>query len=223
MDELQQNSLQERITSFLRQNILLSALFLGGLICLGIGLILYFAHNNTSASGVEFVSAQDVKGASSSASINSGQQSEKVFVDVSGAVQRPGVYQLELTSRVQDAFLAAGGLSAEADRDYVARFINLAAPLRDGMKIYVPKIGEAPAAVSVGGISSQGSVQSLGGQGLTSINSASQIELEALPGIGPVTAGKIIASRPYNSINELLSKKAVGKSVFEKIKSQISL
>ena len=58
---------------------------------------------------------------------------------------------------------------------------------------------------------------------MVSVNSASQSELESLPGIGPVTAGKIIDGRPYNQVEELLERKIVGKATFEKIKNLISL
>lgn len=211
VDDSYNNSLQEKIFGFLKKNILISVLFFGGLIFLCGGLIQYFLHINTNASGVEFVSGQDVKSASTSA--------EKVFVDVSGEVQNPGVYELDSSARVQDAFLAAGGLGPDADRDYIAKSVNLASPLKDGMKIYVPKVGEAPA--SSGTANTSGST--VNSSGLVSINSASQSDLEALPGIGPVTAGKIIAGRPYSSTEELLTKKAVGKSVYDKIKDQISL
>jgi len=59
--------------------------------------------------------------------------------------------------------------------------------------------------------------------GLVSINSGTQAELEELPGIGPVTAGKIIDNRPYGSVQELLERKIVGKTTFEKIKDLITL
>lgn len=219
MEDVEKISLSEKILGFFRKNILISLLFFGGLIFLGGGLIQYLAHSNSNNSGVEFVSG-DVQGASTSAA------TDKVFVDVSGEVQKPGVYQLESASRVQDALAAAGGLSADADRDYIARSVNLASPLHDGMKLYIPKEGEA-ASQELGASNSinrgSGQMPDSGIQGLTSINSASQSELEALPGIGPVTAGKIISLRPYSSVDELLSKKAVGKSVYEKIKDSISL
>ncbi|WP_460917325.1 hypothetical protein, partial [Staphylococcus aureus] len=81
VDELHHNSLQEEIFGFLKKNLLISLLFFGGLIFLGGGLIQYFFHANTGSSGVEFVSGQEVKSASTSA--------EKVFVDVSGEVKNP--------------------------------------------------------------------------------------------------------------------------------------
>lgn len=212
MEDGEKISLQDKILGFFRNNILISLLFFGGLIFLGGGLIQYLVHSSAPSSGVEFVSG-DVKGTSTSAS------TDKIFIDVGGAVEKPGVYQLDSNARVQDALSAAGGLGADADRDYISKSVNLASSIRDGMKIYIPKVGEAPSQVS------GASVQVLGGgsQGQVSINSASSSELEALPGIGPVTASKIISLRPYSSVEELLTKKAVGKSVFEKIKDSISL
>lgn len=206
MEEDNHISLQEKVLEFLKQNTLVSGLFFGGLIFLGIGLIQYLANANNSNS-VEFVSAQDVKSASVSA--------EKVFIDVSGEVQNPGVYKLESTARVQDALVAAGGLGVNASRDYIAKSINLASPLKDGMKIYIPKAGEMPSSAS--------SVVNTANTSSISVNSSSQSELEALPGVGPVTAGNIIAGRPYSSVDELFSKKVVGKSVYDKIKDNISL
>lgn len=212
MEDVRHNLLQEKILGFLKQNILISALFFGGVILLGIGLIQYFANSNNNNSGVEFISGQGVEGASISAQ-------QKIFVDISGEVENPGVYQLDGNARVQDALTAAGGLGVDADRKYISKSVNLASPLRDGMKIYVPKTGEAPSQVS--GVSGQ--VLGEENTSLVSINSASQSELEALPGIGPVTVGKIISGRPYSSTEELLTKKAVGKSVYEKIKNSIGL
>lgn len=147
---------------------------------------------------------------------------ETLVIDVSGAVVNPGVYTISSDSRLQDALIKSGGLSEAADRNWVAKNINLAAKLSDGGKIYIPFQGEnsahssLPASVSLGQASSTGIIT-----GLININSASLEELDSLPGIGPVTASKIIQNRPYNSIDEILSKKAVTSKVFEKIKEKI--
>lgn len=141
-----------------------------------------------------------------------GVNSMKIYeVDISGAVVKPGVVEIPADSRIQDVLITAGGLDAKADRIYVSRYINLAQPIQDGMKIYIPFEGE-PAFT-----------ESSGGQGSYNINNSSQSKLEELPGVGPVTAGKIIAGRPYGSIEELLSKKVISKSVFEKIDDQITI
>src|SRR5438477_1025656 len=104
-----------------------------------------------------------------------------VIVDVVGAVAHPGVVRLPAGSRVLDALLAAGGMTGDAD----LTALNKAAPLRDGMRIYVPRPGE-PVPAGGAGSSSETKVD---------INHASAAEIEALPGIGPSTAARIVRSR----------------------------
>lgn len=136
-----------------------------------------------------------------------------VYVDVEGAVIRPGVYRLPAGSRVDDALALAGGLSARADADALARMLNRAAKLTDGSKIYVPKTGDV-SGVGTGGVS---------GKATVSINRASQAELEDLPGVGAATAEKIIGGRPYLRLEELVEKKIVGASLFSRLKDRVSL
>lgn len=143
----------------------------------------------------------------------------EVKVDVSGAVTSPGVYTLSADSRIEDAIKAAGGVLSFANSDYLAKNINLAQKVTDGMKIYVPSGSEI---VPVQTSSSQTSVNSTQ-QSLVNINSASLSDLDKLPGVGAVTAQKIIDNRPYSGIEELVIKKAVGRSVYEKIKGMISI
>lgn len=137
----------------------------------------------------------------------SSTQSE-IKVDIAGAVNSPGVHTLTKDARIEDLIKAAGGFSVEADVEYISKKLNLSQKVADGMKVYVPRSGESGIIVGAtdGGIS---------------INSATAAELEALPGVGAVTANKIISKRPYNSVGELLTKKAVSKSVFEKIKDLV--
>lgn len=113
-----------------------------------------------------------------------------VVVDVAGAVRRPGVYTLARRDRVVDAIARAGGLTAHADRTAV----NLAAPLADGEQVVVATRG---AGAGAGGSASTGA-------GPVSLSSATAEQLDALPGIGPVTAEKIVAYRqqhgPFTSV-----------------------
>jgi len=139
---------------------------------------------------------------------------KKISVDVSGGINAPGVYKLDSAARVEDAIKAAGGISESANEEYVSKYLNLAQKLSDGMKIYVPFEGDS---VLVSG--GQAVVAGTGTQ--VNINMASQSELEALPGIGPVTAAKIISGRPYQKIEDLLNQKIVSKSTFEKIKTSV--
>lgn len=143
------------------------------------------------------------------------EEGGEIMVDVAGAVEKPGVYALSSDARVQDALIAAGGMLQEANRDAVSKSLNLASKVSDGMKIYIPFQGDdaSPAQTGVQGSSST----------LISLNNASSKELESLPGIGEVTAEKIIANRPYMSLDEVVGKGALRKSVFEKVKENISL
>lgn len=145
------------------------------------------------------------------------QTQKMISVDVSGAVAKPGVYQLIDGSRVEDAVKAAGGVTQDANQEYISKTLNLAQKLSDGSKVYVPLTGEQ-------GIAPQGDGVVAGARVVkVNINTASQSELEALPGIGPVSASRIISDRPYQVIEDLLNKKVINKSVFEKIKDQLVL
>jgi competence protein ComEA len=155
----------------------------------------------------------------------------KIRIDIAGAVLKPGVYEMVEGERVADALTAASGLSADADREWIAKNLNRAAKLIDGGKIYIPSQNEGKSSVSTQDTvassitiqDKQNSGDLLGvTTGKVNVNSASQAELEALPGIGPVTAGKIISGRPYQSVEELKAKKIVGNAVFEKIKNLIT-
>lgn len=139
-----------------------------------------------------------------------------VKVDVSGAVANPGVYSLKIDSRIEEAIKAAGGIASEADPQYLSKYLNLAQKVTDGMKIYVPFEGEplSGAGQTSGGVS---------GTSVINLNAATLAELDKLPGIGPVSAQKIIDSRPYNSIEELFTKKIVSKAVYEKVKEKVSV
>lgn len=144
-------------------------------------------------------------------------ESQKLIsVDVSGAVSKSGVYQLKEGSRIEDAVLSAGGFSPDSNKEYISKYFNMAQKLSDGSKIYVPFAGEQV----IGSVSS-GIVAGTQTNSTVNINTATQAELEALPGIGPVTASKIISDRPYQTVEELLSKKVISKAVFEKVKEQL--
>jgi len=138
-----------------------------------------------------------------------------VTVDIAGAIVAPGVYKIAPESRIQDALLAAGGLAPNADREWVGKYINLAAKALDGTKVYIPAKGEM-AAVAID------QPMLFYSNSAININTATSSQLEDLPGIGAITAEKIIQARPYSSVEDLLSKKVVNKSTFEKIKDKIS-
>jgi competence protein ComEA len=119
-----------------------------------------------------------------------------LVVDVAGDVRRPGLYRLRSGSRVQDALIAAGGATRKAQLDAV----NLAAPVADGEQIVVPGSG-------AGGVAAASSPAGSSPSAPLDLNSATLEQLEALPGIGPVTAQKILDFRQqhgaFHSVAEL--------------------
>jgi competence protein ComEA len=145
-----------------------------------------------------------------------------IVVDVSGAVENPGVYTIPLGSRVSDALVTAGGLTPSADKTYLSRHVNLASPVSDGSKIYILKKGEAPLTTSAVGEGGE-TVLGVSQPTLISINSASQSELEALWGIGEARAKSIVDHRPYTSLEEIKSRADVPDNVFDKIKAELTL
>lgn len=185
------------------------ALGILGMIFFAYGLIGLFA-GNKSSENIVFEANSSVKQAT---------EAKTILIDVEGAVVKPGLYKLPQESRIQDGLVAAGGLSAQADREYIAKNINLAIKLTDGAKVFIPIIGEAVSSSGVLSASSEG----IAVGALININTASESQLDSLPGIGPVTAQKIIVGRPYGSIQELLDKKIVGAKVYSQIKDKISV
>jgi competence protein ComEA len=154
-----------------------------------------------------------------------------LIVHVSGAVARPGVCKLAPGSRLQDAVQAAGGLTGEADD----QALNLAAPVQDGDLIRVPIKQQALEGAEQPLLSSQpeapGRAPDLGtpveAGGPVDINTADQEQLEELPGIGPVTAQKIVDHRqengPFASIEAIQDVSGIGPATFEKIKALITV
>lgn len=138
-----------------------------------------------------------------------------VIVHVSGAVMHPGIYTLAENARIADAVSAAGGMRDDADEDWIAQKLNLAQKINDGGKIYIPSKNENRSQDQPHIINAESA--------LISINDATLSELDTLSGVGATTAQKIIDGRPYQSIDELLSRKIVNKATFEKIKEKVSV
>jgi len=140
---------------------------------------------------------------------------EEVRVYVTGAVQRPGVYPMIDGDRWIDALEAAGGPTEDADLTAV----DLGRRVRDEETILVPPLPAGPVSQTVVAGASQGP--------LVNINTASAEELEALPGIGEVRAGRIVQSRqedgPFVSADELLERDLVPPSVFGEIADLVTV
>lgn len=141
------------------------------------------------------------------------ESSHTVFVDVSGAVVAPGLYELESNSRFSQAIEAAGGFSVLADAEFVSKQTNMAQFVTDGEKIYIPQKGEHN--------KSNETLQL--GQAFVSLNQATIEELMSLSGIGEKRAEDIVENRPYHSIEDLENIGVISSSLFNQIKPQLTL
>lgn len=171
------------------------------------------------------------------------ESKETIVVHVSGAVNSEGIVELDSGSRVANAIEKAGGVKENADMTN----INLAYPLEDGMKIYIPTkeetevnknnentSDESYVTSSSGGVNSKETTNSIPSSSMSdttskkvNINTASQEELDTLPGIGPSIASKIIDYREqngkFNSIEEIKEVSGIGEAKYEKIKDSITI
>ena len=136
--------------------------------------------------------------------------SPRLVVHVTGAVRQPGLYRLKEGSRVADAVARAGGATAKAD----PAAVNLAAPLADGIQVLVPSRVAGGAGTAVDG--------RVGTGARISLSSASAMELDALPGVGPVTAQKIVDYRAahggFSSVDDLDAIPGIGPARLEQLR-----
>ena len=162
---------------------------------------------------------------SSSGPLGASVDTRVLVVEIVGAVEHPGVFRLPATARVGDLIAAAGGYGPRVDTDSAGRQLNLAAPLHDGDQIRVPSRDDVagPGAAASGG-SSRGGPGSATGP--IDLNRATAAELDTLPGIGPATATKILASRdeqPFAAVEDLRTRKLVGEKTFQKLKDLVTV
>ncbi|WP_237193803.1 ComEA family DNA-binding protein [Rothia nasimurium] len=147
--------------------------------------------------------------------------SAPVVVHVAGAVQTPGVYELDSGSRVNDAVTAAGGLRDDADTSA----INLAAPASDGSQVYIPVQGEAPPSSAADTFPDTD--RGADAAGLVNINTASAEELQTLPKVGPVLAASIISWREqyggFSSVDELDQVSGIGPATLEALRPLVTV
>lgn len=142
------------------------------------------------------------------------EEPKLMVVHVSGQVINPGIVELTEGSRINDAVKKAGGATRSADFDQV----NLAAKLCDGEKVYIPKKGEKAENVME---------QTKSGQSTVNINTANKDELDDIPGVGPLTAEKIIEYRrtkgAFKKIEDIKNVSGIGDKKFESIKAYITI
>lgn len=196
--------------------------------------------STSSSSGIRTATASSVDSAKGSTTEKSAAPSGRgsaendaknsLVVHIAGAVLAPGIRTLANTSRVADAIAAAGGARLDADLDR----INLAAPIEDGSRIFVPIIGQPiPAVVSTsagpsgGGTSHSDLSGSDAATALVNLNTATQAELESLPGVGPSLAQAILEQREssggFTSVDQLRSVHGIGDKRFSDLADKVTI
>lgn len=221
-----------------RPRLLMTVIVLAAAVAVAVIAVVAMLPTSGSASTVVVDGGAPLAIAGSSARSTAGEPSSsgsartgEVVVEIVGAIARPGVYHLPRGARVADLVTMAGGFAARVDVAGVSRAINQAAVLVDGTQIRVPSRDD-PAPVGAGGGGSTGSGGAIGSPatghptGPVDLNRATSAELDALPGIGPVTAAKIIAARettPFASVDDLLARKLVGQKTFDGLRDLVTV
>ena len=144
---------------------------------------------------------------------------DEIFIDIGGAVEKPGVYKVATGTRLYEVVELAGGLRSDADTNSV----NQAAFVEDGAKIIIPKASDVQNPESDSNVEI---VVPSSGSGFVNINTASKEELKTLSGIGDVIADRIIEYRSTNRFSkkeDIMSVNGIGNVIFEKIKDSISV
>lgn len=190
-------------------------LFIGAaalLVMLGVAL-LNLLNNSQSSEEINFnpvPGAVNDNSISDSGEFDSGViETAKIYVHIVGEVKNPGIYQLAPDARIYDLVFRAGGFTKLADPGS----INLARPVKDGEQIFVTdSVGTAPGLTQTG---------------VVNLNSATTAELDALPGIGPTLAQRIVDWRAANGsfiqIDDLRRVSGIGQKLFEQLKSQVGI
>jgi competence protein ComEA len=133
-----------------------------------------------------------------------------ILVDLGGAIINPGPYKVKKTMRLYELVELSGGFDNSVDKEYLSKNFNLVEELLSNQKIYIPYKSE--------NFSQNNSIKEF-----ISINGATASELQKLPKIGEVTAKKILNSRPFQNLNDLVANKIISQKVFEEIEKEIKL
>jgi len=184
----------------------------------------FFEDNELLSNNTTFSNSEETFYENSNFKIN---EENNIIVYVCGAVKESKVISIKENSRICDAIDAVGGLNSDADLTY----INLASIIEDGDKIYIPKKGEVLNTDSDYSFSQNNSYLNNDSSNIKNtkinINTATQTQLETIPGIGPSTALKIINYRnengKFSSIDEIKNVSGIGESKFEELKKYVNI
>ena len=191
-----------------------------GVVCILVVGALFLMSQNRPAGVIEPIASvyanEEVTPQAVEASPATEPEIETIFVHIVGEVVTPQVLELPRGARVNDALIAAGGETEDADLS----LINLAAVLQDGMQVVIPAFGDEEVQI----FTSSGNVSAMEG-GLININTATTAELQTLPGIGPARAQSIIDLRDslggFTAIEDLLRVSGIGSAIFEGLRDMV--
>ena len=213
----------EKINSYIRSvknsGILIPAAAIVVLITIAAALFLFYGKNNT-------ITIEEAEASTETTKLESTEQSEQsaptqetagtVYVDVSGCVKKPGVYEVPSDSRIFEVIEKAGGVTSDADTSS----INQAEPVSDGLKINVPDKNDASSVLPY-----ETASQSSQENGKININTADSTLLQTIPGVGPATAEKIISYREttgsFKKPEDIKNVSGIGDKTYEKMKDMI--
>ncbi|MBI5126836.1 ComEA family DNA-binding protein [Candidatus Roizmanbacteria bacterium] len=196
-------------------------LLLTGFIITSISLLIYFNTFQQENEEIESFPTQSYQDYSKEA---------KIYIDVSGSVNKPDLYEASTNTRLKEIIKKAGGLSDDADKSFFSRNFNLARIVVDQEKIYIPSMWDVTNGYFIENQQTlnyispnSDDLNNTKTKNIINVNSSSLEELDTLPGIGKITAQKIIEQRPFKALEELIDKKIVSKTVFEKIKNLVKI
>lgn len=165
--------------------------------------------------------AQAEEAAAESSDAAEEKDESTVYVDIGGCVRKPGVYEVPAGSRIFHVIEKAGGVTDDAD----TTAINQAEQVSDGLKIMIPDRKSGADATNQDQAANESSASQ--GTGKININTADLDTLQQIPGVGPVTAEKIISYREENglfkSIEEITNVSGIGEKTYEKLRDQICI
>ena len=186
-------------------------------LALGITVVVGIVQSGASAPEVVPIDGPSASSGAANADVSAGS----LYVHVSGAVARPGLYRLEGGARLVDAVAAAGGFAEDADEAGV----NLARPVSDGEQVVVPVVGAAPTAGS--GAAGGGAAGGVAGDARVNLNTATVADLDTLPRVGPAIAQRIIDWRTTNgrfsAVDDLLSVPGIGEKMLESLRPLVAV
>lgn len=224
-----ENGLKEKVSSIIKNNLLYSFVFVYVISVVSVILMITIQESDKDENTI--LTDQE----------NIAEDTKFISAEIAGAVKKPGVYKLDKDSRLVDLVRECGGFTQDSSEEWLSKYLNLSSQVTDQQKVYIPFKWDYPVKeieqnkkisrltntytqTHYLGSGTEPDQQQTSGKsldGTININTASREDIDDLPGIGPVYAGKLIENRPYDNFQALVDASGVPKGVLEKIKDKI--